>query len=318
MADVSGFSRMMGADEEGTTARMREFHRRVQGLIEDHHGRLVDTAGDSAFGEFDSVVNAMRCAQRLQEGQAEANAGEPTERRIDTRIGVHLGDVIIEGDHVWGDGVNIAARLEQQAEPGGICVSEAVYQQVHNKIELDMQDVGMRELKNIEQPLRLYQVAPLGALVPTQIDSSALDQNDPVPAPRRGRRRGRRHGRRRKTEARAASWSEALLETFTLAMLVTGTGLILTPFYLFETAGVFPAAGCALVGTALGRAWKRVTGRTGYRLIPLGIGVAAGAAFTDWSTVTNFLFVLGGAILVSVGVSRNQLDRNYPKSGEDE
>src|SRR5712691_6697605 len=161
MVDVSGFSRMMGRDEEGTTALIRDFHTRTRALVEQLEGRVVDTAGDSVFGEFDSVVNAVRCARLIQEEQATINAQHSPGERIDTRIGVHLGDVIVEDYRVYGDGVNIAARLEPIADPGGICISEAVYQQIRNKLDLPLQDIGLRELKNIELPIRIYKGPPV-------------------------------------------------------------------------------------------------------------------------------------------------------------
>src|SRR2546426_1957469 len=166
MVDVSGFSRMMGRDEEGTTALIRAFHTRTQSLIEAHEGWVVDTAGDSVFGEFDSVVNAVRCAQAIQQTQATDNAARPPEERIETRIGVHLGDVIVQDSHVYGDGVNIAARLQAVAAPGSICVSEAVYQQVYKKCDLAFEDLGVQALKNIEPPIRLYRVVEPGAAAP--------------------------------------------------------------------------------------------------------------------------------------------------------
>ncbi len=158
MVDVSGFGRMMGRDEEGTTARIREFHTRTRSLVEAHEGRVVDTAGDSVFGEFDSVINAVRCAQAIQQTQATVNAANPPAERIEPRIGVHLGDVIVQDYHVYGDGVNIAARLQAVADPGTICVSEAVYQQVYKKLDLTFEDLGVQELKNVEHPIRLYRV----------------------------------------------------------------------------------------------------------------------------------------------------------------
>src|SRR5262245_41956275 len=158
MVDVSGFSRMMGRNEERTTALIREFHDRTQRLVEAHEGRVVDTAGDSVFGEFDSVVNAVRCAQAIQEAQATVNADRTPAERIETRIGVHLGDVIVQDYRVYGDGVNIAARLQTVAAPGSIYVSEAVYQQVYKKLDLAFEDLGVQELKNIEHPIRLYRV----------------------------------------------------------------------------------------------------------------------------------------------------------------
>ncbi len=119
---------------------------------------MVDTAGDSVFGEFDSVVNAVRCAQAIQDTQAAVNAARPGEEHIETRIGVHLGDVIVQDYQVYGDGVNIAARLQALADPGSICVSEAVYQQVFQKLDLTFEDLGIQKLKNIEYPIRLYRV----------------------------------------------------------------------------------------------------------------------------------------------------------------
>ncbi len=166
MVDVSGFSRMMGRDEEGTTALIRDFHTRTQSLVEAHEGWVVDTAGDSVFGEFDSVVNAVRCAQAIQQAQATVNATRLPGERIETRIGVHLGDVIVQDAHVYGDGVNIAARLQAVAAPGSICVSEAVYQQVYKKCDLAFEDLGVQALKNIEHPIRLYRVVEPGAATP--------------------------------------------------------------------------------------------------------------------------------------------------------
>ena len=140
MIDVAGFSRMMGQDEERTIVLIREFHERTQGLVEAHAGRVVDTAGDSVFGEFDSVLNAVRCAQAIQEAQAAANTHRKPAERMEIRIGVHLGDVIVQDYRVYGDGVNIAARLQTVAEPGSICISEAVYQQVYTKVDLAFED----------------------------------------------------------------------------------------------------------------------------------------------------------------------------------
>ena len=168
MVDVSGFSRMMGRDEEGTTALIRDFHTRTQSLVEAHEGWVVDTAGDSVFGEFDSVVNAVRCAQAIQQTQATVNATRLPGERIETRIGVHLGDVIVQDAHVYGDGVNIAARLQAVAAPGSICVSEAVYQQVYTKCDLAFEDLGVyRLLFHVTDPaeLRGYVDQVLGPLI---------------------------------------------------------------------------------------------------------------------------------------------------------
>src|SRR5262249_15026904 len=138
-----------------------------------------NTAGDSVLGEFDSVVHAVQCALRIQQNQARRNALCSPEERVDARIGVHLGDVIIEDEHIYGDGVNIAARLEPIADPGGICISEAVYQQIRNKLDLHIQDLGLRALKNIDHPVRLYMVPPLRL-----IDSPAVAPHEPGKADR--------------------------------------------------------------------------------------------------------------------------------------
>jgi len=183
MVDVAGFSRMMGRDEEGTTTRIRAFHTRTQALVEAHEGRVVDTAGDSVFGEFDSVMNAVRCAQAIQQTQAAINAALPPADRAETRIGVHLGDVIVQDYHVYGDGVNIGARLEAVAHPGGICVSEAVYQQVHTKLDLAFEDLGVQALKNIEHPIRIYRVMSPEPSRPTPAERSPISEPPTSPRP---------------------------------------------------------------------------------------------------------------------------------------
>src|SRR5262245_12822972 len=199
MVDVSGFSRLMARDEEWTTREIRAFHARVEGRVLEFEGRVVDTAGDSVFGEFDSVVNATRCAQAIQSDQALRNAEQPPERRIDTRIGVHVGDVIVEEYKVYGDGVNIAARLESLAEPGHILVSEAVVQQVRNKIPAEFEDGGMRALKNIDQPVRVYRLVP-SALVPSAPPPATPAEPPPAAYLPKTRREERREDRRRARE----------------------------------------------------------------------------------------------------------------------
>ena len=160
MADVVGFSKMMGRDEEGTTSRILEFHAQVRGTVEQHGGRVVGTAGDSVFGDFDSIVEALDCATDIQRHLHAENAAISPEDRIEARIGLHLGDVLVEEYNVFGDGVNIAARLEQLADPGGIVLSEAVYQQVKARSDLPFEEIGTRNLKNIDQPIRLYRIGP--------------------------------------------------------------------------------------------------------------------------------------------------------------
>jgi len=158
-ADVAGFSRLMGADEAGTLAAVMAARKQVfQPLIAQHRGRIVKLMGDGALVEFASAVNAIECAVAVQAGMVEANRDVPADRRIDLRIGVNLGDVIVEGSDIYGDGVNVAARLEALAEPGGICVSANVYEEVARKLDLAFEDLGEHELRNIVQPVRIYRV----------------------------------------------------------------------------------------------------------------------------------------------------------------
>src|SRR6476619_8123411 len=157
-ADVAGYSRLMGLDEVGT-ARVLRGHRSVtDALVAKHGGRIVKTTGDGVLLEFPSVVGAVECAVAVQEVMAERNDGVPQDRRMLFRIGINLGDILIEGDDILGDGVNIAARLEGIAEPGGICLSSSAYEQVRGKVPVDFTDLGEQTLKNIARPIRAYSV----------------------------------------------------------------------------------------------------------------------------------------------------------------
>jgi adenylate cyclase len=158
-ADVAGYSRLMGADEEGTLARLKTLRRELSDpKIKEHHGRIVKTTGDGLLVEFGSVVDAVRCAVEVQGAMAQRNADVPAERRIEFRVGINLGDIIKDKGDIYGDGVNIAARLEAMAEPGGICVSRVVRDQVRDKLDLAFDDLGEQALKNIARPLRVYRV----------------------------------------------------------------------------------------------------------------------------------------------------------------
>ena len=155
-ADVVGYSRLMENDEEGTARSLREHRAAADPLVADHAGRIVKTTGDGVLIEFPSVVGAVQCALALQKLMAERNAAVPSERRMDWRVGIHLGDILIEGEDILGDGVNLAARLEAIAEPGGICISEDAFRQVRGKIEAEFLDTGEQALKNIARPVRVY------------------------------------------------------------------------------------------------------------------------------------------------------------------
>ena len=157
--DVAGYSRLMGADEEGTLARLKT-HRRelVDPKIAEHRGHIVKTTGDGLLAEFASVVDAVRCAVEFQREMAVRNIGVSPDRRIEFRVGVNLGDIISEEGDIFGDGVNVAARLEALAEPGGICVNRAVRDQVRDKVDLAFEDLGEQQVKNIARPVRAYRV----------------------------------------------------------------------------------------------------------------------------------------------------------------
>jgi len=157
-ADVVGFSRLMGEDEAGTHRALSELRRAVDPLIVAHGGRVVGTAGDSLLADFSSVVDAVNCAVEMQRAAREINDPVPPERRLELRIGVNLGDVIVDGDDIFGDGVNIAARLEALAQPGTVCISQTVYDQVKNKLDLDYRPLGAHRVKNITEPVRAYAV----------------------------------------------------------------------------------------------------------------------------------------------------------------
>ena len=161
--DIVGFSRLMGVDEEGTLARLKRLRAElVDPAIGDCRGRIFKTTGDGLLAEFPSVVNAVQCAVRVQSAMAERAAGEPDDRRIVLRIGINLGDVIVEGEDLYGDGVNVAARLEGICDAGGIFVSGSAHEQVADKLKLTFEDLGEKSVKNIARPVRVYCVRPQG------------------------------------------------------------------------------------------------------------------------------------------------------------
>ena len=186
VADVVGYSRLAGADEDRTLARLRALRSDlIDPTIAVHHGRVVKRTGDGILIEFRSVVDAVRCAIEVQNGMAERNAGLPPERRIEFRIGIHLGDVVEESDgDLMGDGVNIAARLEGIAKPGAICLSEDAYRQVSGRLDMEVTDLGQIELKNIERPIRVYSLqvgVPAQAKPATELKAP---EKPPEPKPR--------------------------------------------------------------------------------------------------------------------------------------
>jgi adenylate cyclase len=158
-ADVAGYSRLIGADEEGTLNRLRSIRAQiVDPLIAQHHGRIVRTTGDGLLVEFSSVVDALRCATQWQHGMGERSAAAPGDNRIEFRIGINVGDIVVEDGDIFGDGVNVAARLEGLADPGGICVSARVQEDVAGRLDLTFDDLGEQSLKNIARSVRVYRV----------------------------------------------------------------------------------------------------------------------------------------------------------------
>src|SRR5437763_3381751 len=174
-ADVAGYSRLTGIDEEGTLKRLRKLRRElINPAVSLHRGRIVKTTGDGILIEFPSVVDAVRCALDVQRGMASRNEEIPADQRIEFRVGVNVGDVVVEGEDLLGDAVNVAARLESIAEASGICISEAAYQQVRDKLDVNFEDRGEQQLKNIARPVRTYQV---------RLDRSPAQAKPALPVP---------------------------------------------------------------------------------------------------------------------------------------
>ena len=185
-ADVAGYSRLMGTDEEGTHERLKaHLGELVNPKIAEDRGRIVKNTGDGLLAEFASVVDAVRCAVEVQRGMADREPGVPEDRRIRFRIGINLGDVIVEEHDIFGDGVNVAARLEALAEPGGICVSRIVRDQVRDRLDYAFEDMGAQSVKNITRPVRVFALRLDGAAgVPEANASPAISTSPPVAAPR--------------------------------------------------------------------------------------------------------------------------------------
>jgi TolB-like protein/class 3 adenylate cyclase/Tfp pilus assembly protein PilF len=185
-ADVAGYSRLMGADEEGTLARLLAHRRELMDpRIAEHRGRIVKTTGDGLLVEFQSVVDAVRCAVEVQRGMAERNTAIPPEKRIEFRIGINLGDVIVEGDDLYGDGVNIAARIEALGDAGGVFVSNTVYDHVRDRLPVVFEDLGEQQVKNIARPVRVYGLRRGNiAELPASSGPPATSVSQPLVAPR--------------------------------------------------------------------------------------------------------------------------------------
>ncbi|MFB9264435.1 adenylate/guanylate cyclase domain-containing protein [Bradyrhizobium erythrophlei] len=183
-ADVAGSCRLIGIDEEGTLAQLKALRKTLfDPKIVEHHGRVVKNTGDGALVEFGSVVDAVRCAVEIQCGMAEQNIDVPQVKRIEFRIGIHVGDIIFDDNDIFGDGVNIAARLEGIAEPGGVCMSDDAYRQIRGKVEIACDDMGPQPLKNIAEPMRAWRVRLTGQTPSVVQSGSAVSQPQALPLP---------------------------------------------------------------------------------------------------------------------------------------
>src|SRR5262249_26141561 len=267
MADVVGYSRLMGADDEGTLVRLKA-HRDalVAPKIKEYRGRLVRTMGDGLLVMFTSVVDAMHCAIDVQRGMFERNARVPCEQQIQFRIGINFGDIIIDGRDIHGDGVNVAARLEALAEPGGICVSDRVREDVQGKFDIAFEDAGEQHLKNIARPMRVYRVCLGGSAARV---TSLVDKPSIPGFPGAGKNRqaldGSGHDKVDKTAARQST-PLRLFATYTVMPVIM---LLLAHYVLvmkLDLDSVFLRVFSLLLPTLVGFVLFR---RTGY-----GLGVA--------------------------------------------
>ena len=177
-ADVEGYSRLMRRDEVGTLQTLTAYRVIIDRLIASHRGRIFNTAGDSVLADFGSAVDAVQCAIEVQEAIAKANMDRSPDEQMRFRIGIHVGDIIVQGDNLFGDAVNVAARLEALAEPGGICVSGAVRDHIGTKLSVEFIDLGPQQVKNIAQPIKASRISGYGSPTATSVVGSALPLPD--------------------------------------------------------------------------------------------------------------------------------------------
>ena len=225
-ADVHGYSRLMEADEAGTLATLRRYRTAIAGLVERHDGRIVNTWGDAVIAEFASVVEAVQCAVEIQQEISNQESNPPREHRMRFRIGVNLGDVMVEGSDIYGDGVNIAARLQELAEPGGVVISGPVYDQVHNKLSLGFDCLGQQQMKNVA-PVISYRVAMSGRAVGR--GSFPVDERPPPQAEAGAQRLPNRH--EPSTPIRVVSdWFANLPRSAAVLLTVAGFLIVINVF----------------------------------------------------------------------------------------
>ncbi len=314
MADIAGFSRLMGRDDEGTTERVVRFHDQAETLASTHGGRVVDTAGDSVFAVFDSIVAALECATALQEWLAK----DTDPGRLMIRIGLHLGDVLVEDDRFFGDGVNVAARLQELAPVGGIAASEVVFHEVGTR--LPFRPMGIRRLKNIARPLKVYAVSPdvFGFTASGTPDvvieaDNVRDAAEDVAGLIRDRLAEKRIRRSHRMalpedvsipEPRPPRTISGVLSAAGF-WLQGAVGVLLVAAYQsgWTTNGVYPFLGAICLGGAVGTLLRVVTHRRGVGTVVGAIGIAVGGMFLS-GTVTRALVWVLAAVVGGPGLVR--------------
>lgn len=305
MLDIVGFSLMMGRDEEETASRLIRFHDGAAALIAERGGRVIDTAGDSIFALFDSIPRAVDCAAEIQTRLA----SDPRPDRMVVRIGIHYDEVILEGARAFGEGVNIAARLEQIAPPGGIAVSDAVYREVSDR--LPFEDNGHRPLKNIEQRIRVYTVRGTEFGFPEQsvprpfrpTGLSELAETVAVAVEERLRGRGFEPGLQEPPPTPPPPRPRRLIESrFFWLLLAIGFLLVAGHTTGWTSNGLYPLIGLVLIGGGVGRLAASVTGLRGLRTLCVALGLALGALFLG-GTVSRAIAWAFAAALVGPGVA---------------
>jgi adenylate cyclase len=231
-ADVHGYSRLMEADEAGTLVTLRRYRTAIAGLVARHDGRIVNTWGDAVIAEFASVVEAVQCAVEIQQEISNRDPDPPDAQRMRFRIGINLGDVMVDGSDIYGDGVNIAARLQELAEPGGVVVSSTVYDQVHNKLSVGFDCLGQQPMKNVA-PVTSYRVTMSGRAVGRRgvaADDSPPPRTEAVAAPEAGAQRIR-DGYEPSTRKRFISdWLADLPRPIAAALTISGFLILINVF----------------------------------------------------------------------------------------
>ena len=231
-ADVHGYSRLMEADEAGTLGTLRRYRTAIAGLVARHDGRIVNTWGDAVIAEFASVVEAVQCAVEIQQEISNQDPDPPQAHRIRFRIGINLGDVMVDGSDIYGDGVNIAARLQELAEPGGVVVSSTVYDQVHNKLSVGFDCLGQQPMKNVA-PVTSYRVTMSGRAVGRRgfaADDSPPPRTEAVAAPEAGAQRIRDEHEPSTWKRFVSDWLANLPRPIAAALTISGFLILINVF----------------------------------------------------------------------------------------